>query len=112
MEDGTPPVPAGRKALSQSDCCCFESKLLLERLCQALVALFIKFAGLHVGPTFMGKPEALLSILFIGNADINILHQRPHHLLCLRLGPQFSTVVEVTADGHASPGCCFTSLLQ
>ena len=58
--------------------------------------------GFDVGRSRV-EAEAFFGVFFVGDADVHVLHQRPHHGLGLVGGPELLAEVEVAADGGPGP---------
>ena len=72
---------------------------LLKRSCTAAVSY-----------THLDVYKRQLSVLLVGDADVNVLAQLGHSLTSLVTGPQLAAVVQVAADLHAVSPVSYTHL--
>ena len=75
-------------------------ELVSQLLGDALVALSVQLAAVDVSSLSLDA-EHVLSVLLVGDADINVLAQIGHGSASLLTGPQLAAVVQVAADLHA-----------
>ena len=100
-----PAVAVGAVGLAQRDRDHAHVGVLRQHLrAQGLVAGRIELPGLHIDTG--GNAQRFLAILFVGDADVDVLHQFRHHLRRrFAVLPQLAAEVEVAGYGDAGlPG--------
>ena len=100
-----PAVAVGAVGLAQGDRDHGHVGVLRQHLrAQGLVAGRVQLAGLHVDAG--GNAQRFLAILFVGDADVDVLHEFRHDLRCgFAVLPQLAAEVEVAGYGDAGlPG--------
>src|SRR6185503_19518176 len=95
-----PAVVAGRQALAQRHGDQRRAELARDALGGIAVAARVEHPGGDVRAGHL-DPEHRLQVLFVGDDDVDLSHQRPHRRLGLRLGPQLLAVVQIDADARA-----------
>ena len=102
VEAGSPAVPVGALALTESDGNHLHIGVGSQNLvAQSLVLGAIQLAGLHVHVG--GDLQGLLHVLLVGNGHVHVVCDLTHDLgSLLAILPQVLAVVQVAGDGDAS----------
>ena len=110
VQHSSPQVIIGRNGSTQGDRNLRETEALLQFLRYFLVALVVYLTGRNVG---VGRADAenIARVLFVRDADIDILTQAAHNLAGLLFRPQLRAVVQVAADGDAAVLRCAAGCL-
>ncbi len=101
VEHGRPVVVAGRDGGTEGDGYLLESERIGELLGYALVALVVQLAAVDIGVLGLDAKD-VFCIIFIGDADVNILAEVGHSGSCLLSRPQLTAVAQVAGDLDAA----------
>lgn len=107
---GRPAVIGSAVALAQRADDILEAELISHLVEDVNISSQFQFPGGNVRVAWL-EAQDLLSVLFVADAHVNILHQVGHDLLCFFRRPQFLTEVQVNGYGYAVGLAAFKAAL-